>query len=88
MVVDFLSFSGFSNLYFAHKFKALKVDLYAWNEEVFCNVEKKRKHLMEGLRVLEGLEEGGGLSKEVKMRKFTLINDLERTPLLGEVGWS
>lgn len=34
MVVDFLSFSRFSNLYLAHKFKALIVDLNAWNEEM------------------------------------------------------
>jgi hypothetical protein len=48
----------------ARKFKALKVYLNAWNEEVFGNVERKKKLLMEDLWVLEGLKEGRGPSEE------------------------
>jgi hypothetical protein len=42
----------------------LKVYLNAWNEEVFGNVERKKKLLMEDLWVLEGLKEGRGPSEE------------------------
>jgi hypothetical protein len=45
---------------------------------VFGNVESKKKFLLEDLQVLEGLEEGRGLSEEVKLRQDTVINDLER----------
>jgi hypothetical protein len=38
------------------KLKALKADLQVWNE-VFGNVERKKKLLLDDLRVLEGLEE-------------------------------
>jgi hypothetical protein len=44
-VVDFLSLSGFLSYILACKLKALKVDLRVWNEEVFGNVERKKKLL-------------------------------------------
>jgi hypothetical protein len=46
--------------------------------------ELKRKLLLEDLRVLEVLEEGRVLSEEEKLRKATIINELERTTLFGE----
>jgi hypothetical protein len=47
----------------------LKVDLRVWNEEVFGNVDKKKKLFLDDLRILEGLEEERDLSEEEKMRK-------------------
>jgi hypothetical protein len=41
----------------AHKLKGLKIDLRVWNEEVFANIERKKKLILEELQVLEGLEE-------------------------------
>jgi hypothetical protein len=35
-----------------------------WNEEVFGNVERKKKLQMDYLQVLEGLEKDGALSEE------------------------
>jgi hypothetical protein len=58
----------------ACKRKALKVDL-----RVFGNIEKKKKLLLEDLRVLEGLEEGRILSEKANWRKG--IIDLERITL-------
>jgi hypothetical protein len=57
-------FQGFPNFILARKLKTLKVDLRMWNEEVFGNVERKKKLQMDYLQVLEGLEKDGALSEE------------------------
>jgi hypothetical protein len=75
-VVVFLSLSRFLSYILAHKLKPLKGDLRVWNEEVFGNVERKKKLILEDLRVLEVLEEGRVLSEEEKLRKVMVINDL------------
>jgi hypothetical protein len=41
----------------ANKLKALKTDLKKWNEEVFGEVGKKKKELLEGVRELDLVEE-------------------------------
>jgi hypothetical protein len=68
------------------KLKALKIDLRVRNEEVFGNVERNKKLLLDDLWVLEGLEEERVLTYE-KMRKVTMSNDLERITLLKELSW-
>jgi hypothetical protein len=62
-------FQGSSSYILTCKLKALKVDLRVWNEEVFGNVDKKKKLFLDDLRILEGLEEERDLSEEEKMRK-------------------
>lgn len=42
----------------ACKLEALKVDLRIWNDEVFDNVERKKKLLMEDLHILEVWKKG------------------------------
>jgi hypothetical protein len=56
-VVVILSVSRSPSFILARKLKALKVDLRTWNEQVFGNVESKKKSLLEELHVLDGLEE-------------------------------
>jgi hypothetical protein len=40
------SFEGSRSFVLAQKLKALKLDLKKWNEEVFDNVEKRKKTLL------------------------------------------
>jgi hypothetical protein len=47
----------------------LEGDLRVWNEEVFVNVERKKKLLLDDLKVLEVLEEGRILSEEEKFEE-------------------
>jgi hypothetical protein len=44
-------FSGLPSFVLANKLKALKADLKKWNEEVFGDIGKKKKELLEGIRV-------------------------------------
>jgi hypothetical protein len=45
----------------------LKVDLKRWNEEVFGNVERKKKILLEELRVFGIIEEESALGVEERV---------------------
>jgi hypothetical protein len=56
------SFLGTPSFVLAQKLKALKVDLKRWNEQVFGNVEFRKKALLEELNALDCLEEERGLS--------------------------
>jgi hypothetical protein len=79
-------FQGSLSYILVRKLKALKIDLRVRNEEVFDNVERNKKLLLDDLWVLEGLEEERVLTYE-KMRKVTMSNDLERITLLKELSW-
>jgi hypothetical protein len=57
-VVGLLSFPRFAEL-LVSKLKALKYDLKIWNEDVFENVERKKKTLLQELHVLDVREEKG-----------------------------
>jgi hypothetical protein len=71
----------------ASKLKALKIYLKRWNKEVFGNVERKRKILLEELRVLDAFEEESALGVEEKMKKVEVVSELERSTLMEEVSW-
>jgi len=65
----------------------LKVDLKKWNEEIFGNVERKKKLLLEELHVLDVLEEERALGVEEKMKKVEIVSELEISTLMEEVSW-
>jgi hypothetical protein len=50
-------FFGLPSYILGNKLKALKTDLKKWNEEVFGEVGKKKKELLEGIRELDLVEE-------------------------------
>jgi hypothetical protein len=65
--------------------KALKVDLKSWNEQVFGNVESLKLAHLEELLVLDRLEEERGLESEELLRKNSIASDLERVILQEEI---
>jgi hypothetical protein len=46
---DSYHFQGSLSFILAHKLKVLKTDLRRWNEEVFGNIERQKKMLLEEL---------------------------------------
>lgn len=61
---DSYPFQGTPSFVLASKFKALKTDLKKCNEEVFVNVERKKKILLEELCVFDFIEEERALGVE------------------------
>jgi hypothetical protein len=60
-------FQGLPSYVLANKLKALKADLKKWNAEVFSDVGKRKKELLEGIKELEGFEESRGLVEEERV---------------------
>jgi hypothetical protein len=81
------SFQGAPSFILAQKLKALKADLKKWNEQVFGNVEFRKKALLEELNALDCLEEERGLVSEEKLRKSVVISELEHATLQEEISW-
>ena len=52
----------------AHKFKALKANLRRWNEELFGDVGRKKKILLEELCVFDIVEEERALGEKKIMK--------------------
>jgi hypothetical protein len=65
----------------------LKADLKRWNEQVFGNVEFRKKALLEELNALDCLEEERGLAPFEKVRKSVVISELEHVTLQEEISW-
>jgi hypothetical protein len=84
---DFCHFQGTPSFVLACKLKALKFDLKKWNEEVFCNVERKRRNLLEELRVFYVIEEGRALGVKEKAKKTEVVSELESFSLMEEASW-
>jgi hypothetical protein len=61
---DSYLFQGSPSFVFARKLKALKLDLKKRNEEVFGNVERNKRILVEDLQAFNALEEGRALGGE------------------------
>jgi hypothetical protein len=61
-------FEGCPSYVLACKLKALKSDLRKWNEEIFGEVGKRKKALLEGIRELDVIGEGRSLIGE-RVRK-------------------
>jgi hypothetical protein len=80
-------FQGDPSFVLAQKLKALKADLKIWNEQVFSNVEFRKKALLEELNSLDCLEEDRGLVDEEKLRKSVVICELEHVTLQEEISW-
>jgi len=79
--------SGLPSHILAFKLKALKTDLKNWNAEVFGDVGKKKKELLEGICELDSVDEGRGLEEEEKVRKIDMSRELEKTLLFEEIIW-
>jgi hypothetical protein len=80
-------FSGLPSFILANKLKALKTDLKKWNEEVFGDIGKKKKELLEGIRELDLVEECRCLEEDEKVRKIDMSKELEKTLLFEEMSW-
>jgi hypothetical protein len=65
----------------------LKADLKRWSDEIFGNVERKKKILLQELHVLDVIEEERALGVEEKMKKAEIVSELERPTLMEEVSW-
>jgi len=79
--------SGLPSHILAFKLKALKTDLKKWNAEVFGDVRKKKKELLEGICELDSVDEGRGLEEEEKVRKIDMSREQEKTLLFEEIIW-
>jgi hypothetical protein len=69
------------------KLKALKLDLKKLNEELFGNVDRKKRILLEELRVFDVIEKERALGVEEKIKKAEVVIELERSTLMEEVSW-
>ena len=66
------SFSGTPSFVLAKKLKALKEDIIQWNRRDFENVERRKKDLLEALKLLDAKEGEYGLS-EVELGERVLL---------------
>lgn len=64
-----LKFHGFPSFVLARKLNALKMGLKKWIEEIFSNVGKWEKDLVDGIRKLEIIAEGRPLIGDERLRK-------------------
>jgi hypothetical protein len=62
-------FQGTASFVLARKLKALKLDLKKWNEEVFSNIGRNKKILLEDCRVFYVYEESKALDEEELLKK-------------------
>jgi len=80
-------FSGLPSYILANKLKALKKDLKKWNVEVFGDIGKKKKELLEGIRELDVIEECRSLEEDERVRKIDMSREMEKTLLFEELSW-
>lgn len=71
----------------AKKLKVQKHDLKQWNEQVFGNVVQQRCSLLEELEGFEGEKEARTLSESQRMRKSSVVTELDRVTLMEEFSW-
>jgi hypothetical protein len=70
----------------AQKLKALKSDLKKRNE-VFRNVGKRKKEMVEGLYELDLIVKERSLTEDEELKKEDFSRGLERSIFLEEVSW-
>ena len=80
-------FNGSLSYIFANKLKALKADLKKWNTESFGNVGIKKNQLLYELHGIDRAAESRLLNFDEKLRKESLVTELEQTILLDEISW-
>ncbi|XP_059450778.1 uncharacterized protein LOC132181539 [Corylus avellana] len=84
---DSYEFQGTPNFVLVRKLKALKLNLKTWNEEVFGNIERNKRTLLEDLRVFDEHEESRALNVEELARKAEVVQELEKCTLMEEISW-
>ena len=72
---DSYSYKGLPSFVLANKLKSLTPNLKKWNDEVFGDIGRKKKELLEGLHEMEVWVENRGLMEEEKVKK----DDMSRT---------
>jgi hypothetical protein len=80
-------FDGSLSYIFANKLKALKAYLKKWNTESFGNVGIKKNQLLYELHEIDRAAESCLLNFDEKLRKESLVTELEQTILLDEISW-
>jgi hypothetical protein len=80
-------FDGSPSYILANKLKALKADLKKWNTESFGNVGIKKNQLLYELHEIDRAAESRILTFDEKLRKESLVTELEKTILLDEISW-
>lgn len=73
-----------------HQLKALKTDLLVWNNRCLEILENRRSFnffLCEELQGLDVIEDDRPLCDDERLKKKTIINDLERTTILEKICW-
>ena len=81
------SFSGTPSFVLAKKLKALKEDIIKWNRSEFGNVERKKKDLLEALKLLDVKEGELGLSEVELGERALLRSQIQNLLSLEEVSW-
>jgi hypothetical protein len=71
----------------ANKLKSLKLDLKKWNDEVFGDIGRKRKELLEGIQEMDVVVESRGLMEDKKVKMDDMARELENTLLCEEIHW-
>jgi exonuclease III len=84
---DSYTYEGLPSFVLANKLKSLKLDLKKWNEEVFGDIGRKKRELLEGIQEMDVLAENRGLLEEEKMKKEDMARELESTLLCEEIHW-
>jgi hypothetical protein len=70
---DSYVFQGMLSFVFACKIKALKMNLKTWNEEVFRNIGRNKRNLLEDLRMFDVHEESRAFDEEEFRRKAKVV---------------
>lgn len=81
------NYSGSPSYVLAQKLKALKLELKKWNEEVFGNVGKLKKEMVEGFCELDMIAEERSLTEDERLKNEDISRELERSIILEEVSW-
>lgn len=69
---------------FKEKLKILKTRLQAWNKEVFGDLKKQKKVIIEEMANIDKKNEEVGLSEEEYLRSKELLSDLWKVSRLNE----
>ena len=81
------SFSSTHSFVLAKKLKALKEDIIQWNRRDFGNVERRKKDLLEALKLLDAKEGEYGLSEVEIGERAMLRSQTQNLLSLEKVSW-
>jgi hypothetical protein len=84
---DSYSFESLPSFVLANKMKTLKMDLKKWNEEVFGDIGRKKKELLEGIKEMDVVAKNRGLMEDEKVKMADMSRELENTMLYEEIHW-